>query len=151
MILFIYRSDFCSDSPDGSMLLNIKLYRNMREPDTIRINGGYTLFDNQFTITAKEKPFVISTIDNFVYPIRKNINEKITITEDQFNKTFRTFRSKIDSQFSEWGNKFYRFNNIKSVVRINNLKFYNLQFKVACVLRIIQKISETYSIPVLPH
>lgn len=34
---------------------------------------------------------------------------------------------------------------------MNDLKFHNLQFKVACLLRNIQKFSETYNIPVLPH
>lgn len=150
MILFISKSDFCSDSSDGSMFLNMKLYKKMHERDTIGIDGGYTLFVNQFTDMAKEKGYEFS-IDNFVYPIRKNINEKITITEDHFNKTFGSFRSKIENQFSELGNKFYRFNNNKSIVKMNNLKFYNLQFKVACLLKNIQKFSEIYNIPVLPH
>lgn len=64
------------------MFLNMKLYKKMHERDTIRINGGYTLFVNQFTETAKEKLYELSIIDNFVYPVCKNINEKTTITED---------------------------------------------------------------------
>lgn len=129
IILFISKSDFCSDSSDGSMFSNMKLYKKMHERDTIGIDGGYTLFVNQFTDMAKEKGYEFS-IDNFVYPIRKNINEKITITEDHFNKTFGSFRSKIENQFSELGNKFYRFNNNKSIVKMNNLKFYNLQLRL---------------------
>lgn len=150
MIIFISNSDFCSDSSDGSMFLNMKLYRKMHSHDIIGIDGGYTLFVNQFIDISSEKGYEFSH-NNFVYPIRKNINENITITENHFNNTFGSFRSKIENQFSEIGNKFHRFNNNKSIVKMNNIKHYNLQFKVACLLKNIQKFTELFNVPVLPH
>ncbi|KAG2209921.1 hypothetical protein INT45_002661, partial [Circinella minor] len=90
-------------------------------------------------------------LDNFVYPIRKNVNENLTITQEHFNKTFGSFRTKVENQFSEIGNKFYCFNNNKSIVKIDNVKFYNLQFRVACLLKNITKFVELFNIPILPH
>ena len=46
-----------------------------------------------------------------------------------------SFRTKVENQLSEIGNKFYRFNNNKSIIKIDNIKFYNLQFCVACLLK----------------
>ncbi|KAG2213748.1 hypothetical protein INT45_004654 [Circinella minor] len=89
--------------------------------------------------------------DHFVYPIRKNINENLTITEEHFNNTFGSFRTKIKNQFSEIANKFYGFNNSKSIAKIDNIKFYNLQFRGACLLKNINKFVKLFNIPVLPH
>lgn len=150
MILFISKSNFCSDSSDGTMFLNMRLYNKMDNKDTIAIDGGYTLFVEQFIDKSSEKGYEFSH-DNFVYPIRKNPGESLSISEDHFNKTFGSFRSKIENQFSELGNKFYRFNNNKSVTKMDNIKFYNLQFKVACLLKNIQKFTELFNVPVLPH
>ena len=150
MIIFISKSEFCTDSSDGSMFLNMKLYNKMNQNDTLAVDGGYTLFITQFTELANEKGYEFSN-DNFVYPIRKNINENLTITEEHFNNTFGSFRTKIENQFSEIGNKFYRFNNNKSIVKIDNVKYYNLQFRVACLLKNIKKFVELFNIPILPH
>ncbi|KAI9490693.1 hypothetical protein BDB00DRAFT_768312, partial [Zychaea mexicana] len=134
------------------MFLNMKLYHKMDDKDTIAIDGRYTLFVNQFVAgtIAVEKGYTYSD-SNFVYPIRKNVNESLSITENHFNKTFGSFRSKIENQFSELGNKFYRFNNNKSVVRMDNIKFYNLQFKVACLLKNISIFVDKFNVPILPH
>ncbi|KAG2216958.1 hypothetical protein INT45_007393 [Circinella minor] len=150
MIIFVSKSEFCSDSSDGSMFLNMKLYNKMNENDTLAVDGGYTLFITQFIELANEKGYEFSN-DNFVYPIRKNINENITITEEHFNNTFGSFRTRTKNQFSEIGNKFYRFNNNKSIVKMDNIKFYNLQFRVACLLKNINKFVELFNVPILPH
>ncbi|CDH61196.1 hypothetical protein RO3G_15406 [Lichtheimia corymbifera JMRC:FSU:9682] len=89
--------------------------------------------------------------NNFVYPIRKQKKVNLDATELHFNDVFGSFRSKIENQFSELGNKFHRFNNNKSVVKIDNIKFYNLQFRVACLLKNIQKFSDKFGIKVQPH
>ncbi|KAG2210630.1 hypothetical protein INT45_012088 [Circinella minor] len=125
MIIFVSKSEFCSDSSDGSMFLNMKLYNKMNENDTLAVDGGYTLFITQFIELANEKGYEFSN-DNFVYPIRKNINENITITEEHFN-------------------------NNKSIVKMDNIKFYNLQFRVACLLKNINKFVELFNVPILPH
>ncbi|KAG2217650.1 hypothetical protein INT45_004226, partial [Circinella minor] len=130
IILFVSKSEFCADSSDGSMFLNMKLYNKMNQNDTLAVDGGYTLFIRQFTELASEKGYEFNN-DNLVYPIRKNINENLTITEEHFNNTFGSFRTKIENQFSEIGNKFYRFNNNKSIVKIDIVNYYNLQFRVA--------------------
>ncbi|KAG2218406.1 hypothetical protein INT45_011594 [Circinella minor] len=150
IIIFVSKSEFCSDSSDGSMFLNMKLYNKMNENDTLAVDGGYTLFITQFIELANEKGYEFSN-DNFVYPIRKNINENITITKEHFNNTFGSFRTRIENQFSEIGNKFYRFNNNKSIVKMDNIKFYNLQFRVACLLKNINKFVELFNVPILPH
>ncbi|KAG2210433.1 hypothetical protein INT45_012095, partial [Circinella minor] len=151
MILFISKSEFCSDSSDGSMFLNMKLYNKININDTLAVDGGYTtLFITQFTELANEKGYDFNN-DNFIYPICKNINENLTITEEHFNNIFESFRSKIENQFSEIGNKFYRFNNNKSVVKMDNIEFYNLQFRVACLLKNISKFVKLFNIPILLH
>ncbi|KAG2211801.1 hypothetical protein INT45_009254 [Circinella minor] len=132
MVLIISKSEFCSGSSDGT------------------IDGGYTLFITQFIELANKKGYDFNN-DNFVYSICKNVNENLTITEEHFNKTSGSFRTKVENQFSEIGNKFYRFNNNKSIVKIDNVKFYNLQFRVACLLKNITKFVELFNIPILPH
>ncbi|KAG2217219.1 hypothetical protein INT45_013964 [Circinella minor] len=85
MIIYTSKSDYCSDSSDGSMFLNMKLYRKINTKDTIAIDGGYTLFVKQFVDLSASKNYKF-TDDNFVYPIQKNPGENLTITEDHFNK-----------------------------------------------------------------
>ncbi|CDH61583.1 predicted protein [Lichtheimia corymbifera JMRC:FSU:9682] len=150
MILFTSRSEYCAESSDGSMFLNMKLYQKMTNYDTLATDGGYSLFVNQFIEKASEKGYDFSK-NNFVYPIRKEINVNLDATELHFNDVFGSFRSKIENQFAELGNKFYRFNNNKSVVKMDNIKFYNLQFRMACLLKNIQKFSDKFGIKVQPH
>ncbi|EIE80622.1 hypothetical protein RO3G_05327 [Rhizopus delemar RA 99-880] len=85
----------------------------MDNKDTIAIDGGYTLFVEQFIDKSSEKGYEFSH-DNFVYPIRKNPGESLSISEDHFNKTFGSFR-------------------------------------IACLLKNIQKFTELFNVPVLPH
>ena len=77
MVLLISKSKLCSDSSDGSMFLNIKLYNKMTQNDILAIDGGYTLFITQFIELANEKVYDFNN-DNFVYPICKNVNEKFS-------------------------------------------------------------------------
>ncbi|GAA5811405.1 hypothetical protein MFLAVUS_004841, partial [Mucor flavus] len=66
----------------------------------------------------------------------------LTKTESHFNDVFGGFRSGIENQFSVLGSKFKRFNNNTNATKIDNIKFYNLQFKVACLLKNINKFVE---------
>ncbi|KAI7846677.1 hypothetical protein BDC45DRAFT_582018 [Circinella umbellata] len=59
MIICTSKSDFCSDSSDGSIFLNMKLYNKINTKDTIALHSGYTLFvkdphENQRTGTEPE-------------------------------------------------------------------------------------------------
>ena len=67
MIIYTSKSDYCSDSSDGSMFLNMKLYRKINTKDTIVIDGGCTLFVEQFVDLSTSKNYKF-TDDNFVYP-----------------------------------------------------------------------------------
>ena len=71
--------------------------------------------------------------------------------ERHFNDVFGSFRSKVENQFSEIGNKFNRFSNSYSIAKIDNIKFYNIQFRLACLLKNIQKFSDKFNINIQPH
>ncbi|KAI7856121.1 hypothetical protein BDC45DRAFT_422432, partial [Circinella umbellata] len=118
--------------------------------DTIALDGGYTLFIFQFIENANKIGFEFNN-NNLVYPIRKNINDNLSITEDHFNKTFGSFRSIIETQFLTIGGKFKRFNNSKTITKITKADHYNLQFKVACLLKNIHHFKELLNIPIYPH
>lgn len=150
IIIYISKSNFCTDCNDGTMFLDMKLYRKISNGDTIAVDGGYTLFINQFLENANKKGFLF-TSNNFIHPIRKNVNDNLSITEEHFNKTFGSFRSKIETQFSMIGGKFRRFNNSKTITKITKSDHYNLQFKVACLLKNIQKFVDLFNIPTYPH
>jgi len=91
------------------------------------------------------------TEDNFVYPIRKEIKSQMTEVDKHFNNVFGSFRSKIENTLGSIGNKFKRFSNNSSVVRMDNYHFYNLQLKVACLMYNIEHFSNIFNIKPLPH
>lgn len=150
MIIYISKSDFCADSSDGSMFLNMKLYRKINSYDVLATDGGYTLFINQLIDLSSEKGFNLNN-NNFIYPIRKEVNLDLSSDERHFNDVFGSFRSRIEAQFSDIGNKFLRFSNSNSTAKIDNIKFYNLQFKTACLLKNIQKFVEIFNINIQSH
>ena len=150
IVVNISNSDFCADNNDGLMFLHMNLYKKIHITDIIAVDGGYTLYINQFIEDANKKGFSFSN-NNFVYPIRKNPNETLTITEIQFNNTFGTFRSTIETQFANISGKYKRFNNCRSVTKITKSNHYNLQLKVACLLKNIQHFVSLFNIPILPH
>ncbi|KAG2227471.1 hypothetical protein INT45_007496 [Circinella minor] len=49
---------------------------------------------------SSEKGYDLSK-NNFIYPIRKEININLTADERHYNDVFGSFRSKIENQFSE--------------------------------------------------
>ncbi|KAI8875557.1 hypothetical protein K501DRAFT_163462, partial [Backusella circina FSU 941] len=119
--------------------------------DCIGCDGGYNLFIKQLEEICKAKSENILNDDNFVYPIRKEPGINLTSTEDRFNKTFGSFRSGIENQFSVLGSKFKRFNNNCNITKITDIKHYNIQFKTACLLKNIQKFIEKFNIIEQPH
>ncbi|KAI9247654.1 hypothetical protein BDA99DRAFT_419202, partial [Phascolomyces articulosus] len=120
--------------------------------DCIGFDGGYDLFIDKF-INQADDYNSNNKFDkrNFVYPIRKEQNIKRKITEIDYNKKFRSFRSGIENQFSVLASKFDRFNNNRAAIQISDIKYYNLQFRVACILKNIWKIVEDYNIEAKPY
>jgi hypothetical protein len=86
-----------------------------------------------------------------MYPIRKENNVNLSIDELHYNHKFGAFRSEIENQFSVIASKFNRFNNNTAAMQITDIKYYNLQFKVACLLKNIWQMVEMHDIEVLPH
>jgi hypothetical protein len=152
MIVNVSRSEFCSDASDGNMMLNMKIYRILNQTDCMACDGGYNLFIKKFEeICIEKSPNNIINDDNFVYPVRKEPGINLNKTESHFNDVFGSFRSGIENQFSVLGSKFKRFNNNTNATKIDNIKYYNLQFKVACLLKNTNKFVEKFNIIEQPH
>ncbi|EIE90695.1 hypothetical protein RO3G_15406 [Rhizopus delemar RA 99-880] len=118
--------------------------------DCIAMDGGYNLYINKFKEDSLNAGKEFSD-KNFVYPIRKENNKNLSASELQYNKRFGSFRSEIEDQFSVLASKFNRFNNNTSAMQTTDIKYYNLQFKVACLLKNMWKIVDKYNIEVQPH
>ncbi|KAG2212518.1 hypothetical protein INT45_013626 [Circinella minor] len=118
--------------------------------DCLAMDGGYNLYINKFKEESLNKGKDFSD-KNFVYPIRKENNKNLTAIELQYNKRFGSFRSEIENQFSVLASKFNRFNNNTSAMQITDIKYYNLQFKLACLLKNIWQMVDKYKIPSQPH
>lgn len=146
MIINVSKSEYCSDASDGNMMLNMKLYRILNKSDCIACDGGYNLFIKKLEEICIKKSSNILNDDNFVYPIRKEPGINLTNTEFHFNNVFGSFRSGIENQFSVLGSKFKRFNNNTNATKIDNIKYYNLQLRAACLLKNIHKFIEKFNI-----
>ena len=150
MILFISKTDKCGKGSDGTMFLDMKLYNKIHIGNCLGSDGGYNLYINQFKEQSLNAGKDFSD-KNFMYPIRKENNKDLLIDEIHYNKKFGSFRSEIEDQFSVLGSKFSRFNNNTAAMLITDIKYYNLQFRVACLLKNIWKMVEDYNIEIQPH
>ncbi|KAI9243149.1 hypothetical protein BDA99DRAFT_449402 [Phascolomyces articulosus] len=134
----------------GLLLLYHILYKKLNNLDCIGTDGGYDQYINTFIEDASNKGYDFNNY-NFQYPIRKEKDKKLTINEKNFNKKFGSFRSEIENQFSVLGSKFKRFSNNNSTLQLSDIKYYNLQFRVACLLKNINLMVEKYDIKEEPH
>ena len=150
MILYISNSEKCGIGNDGTMFINMKLYNKIHIGDCIAMVGGYNLFINQFKEQSLNAGKDFSD-KNFVYPIRKENDINLTASELHYNSVFGSFRSDIENHFSVLASKFNRFNNNTAALQITDMKYYNLQFRLACLLKNIWKMVEDYKIEVQPH
>jgi hypothetical protein len=150
MIILISNSDKCAESNDGKMFLDMKLYKKIHLADCLAMDGGYPLFINQFKEQSINAGYEFKDI-NFVFPARKEIDKDLTINELHYNKVFGSYRSTIENEFSVIGSKFERFNNNRSPVQVSDIKYYNLQFKVVCLLKNILNMVQNHNIEELPH
>lgn len=153
MITYVSNNEKCAIGNDGTMFLNMKLYRNkISEADCIAFDGGYDLFIEKFIDNADEYDCNNKfNTRNFMYPIRKEQNIKRKITEIDYNKKFGSFRSGIENHFSVLASKFDRFNNNRAAIQTSDIKYYNIQFIVACLIKNMVKMVQDYNIEEQPH
>jgi len=150
MVIAVSNSELCGVSSDGGMFLNMKIYNKINKRDVIAIDGGYTLFIKQFENLCKNKNIELNDY-NFFYPIRKEPNENLNKQEKHYNDVFGSFRSTIENQFCELGNKFKRFSNNNSTLKTDDYKYVNLQMKVAFLLKNIKIFTENFNIITQDH
>ncbi|KAI7854135.1 hypothetical protein BDC45DRAFT_424003, partial [Circinella umbellata] len=135
---------------DSKMFLNMSLYKFIDKKDLIAVDGGFTLFINQFEEICQEKGFDFND-NNFINPIRKEKNVDLNIQEKHFNKLYGSFRSLVENQFCEIHNKCKRFSNNNALLKATDYDIINLQFKTACLLKNIYKFCNLFSILTQPH
>ena len=149
-IINVSESLLCGISSDGGMMLNMKLYNKIYQQDCIAVDGGYTLFIKQFENLCKNKNINLDD-KNFFYPIRKEIGIALNHQEEHYNKVFGSFRSIVENQFKDLFNKFKRFNNNNSILKTDDIKYINLQLKVAFLLKNINNFSDKFNIIIQDH
>jgi Chromo (CHRromatin Organisation MOdifier) domain len=145
MIVYISNSEKCATNNDGTMFVKMKLEKVISKMDCVAVDGIYSIYIKDFL----EKTTCITKClnnDNFCYPMKKDNDENLNENEINFNKVFGSFRALIEHQFADIGRTFQRFNNCKAVPYMTNIKYYNIQFKVACLLRNIKLFVEKYNI-----
>ncbi|KAI7849172.1 hypothetical protein BDC45DRAFT_415429, partial [Circinella umbellata] len=129
----------------------INNYNNLNHfQDCIAVDGGYTLFIKQFENLCKNKNINLDD-KNFFYPIRKEIGIALNHQEEHYNKVFGSFRSIVENQFKDLFNKFKRFNNNNSILKTDDIKYINLQLKVAFLLKNINNFSDKFNIIIQDH
>jgi DDE superfamily endonuclease len=144
MALWVSKSASCQKNADGTMLLDMKLDRNVHELDCIAVDGGYTQYLNK-VVEVSDK----FSKQNFVHPVRKRRNKDLTEEESAYNSTFGSFRSQMESLFGDLGNIFEKHNNRKPVL-VAKKETYNLQMKLAFLLLNIKKMVALLKIPTEP-
>jgi hypothetical protein len=149
--IYVSESKPCKNYNDGQMFLNMKLENKLSEFECMAFDGGYHYYIEKFIENCDRKGNDNININNFMHPIRKQINVDLTSDEKLYNETFGSFRSKIEGCFGKLGSKFIRFNNNEKTTVITDVKIYNIQLKLSLLLLNIQKFCELYSISVKPH
>lgn len=146
MILYISNSKYCKNNVDGEMFLKMKLENIAEKEDCVAFDGGYYYYIEPFLEEHHDYDY-----QNFIYPYRRTRNIQLSNEKIEFNKMFGSYRSKIETIFADIGNKFNKFDNTKTVTKTTNIKGFNLQFKVACLLINIKKFIEKYNIEINEH
>lgn len=127
MILYISESEPYGKNNDGSMFVNMSIENKVDKMDCLALDGGYNLYINQIITNTELNNY------NFIYPIRKEKNINLNSTEIEYNEQFGSFRSKIETVFSDISFNFKRLNN-KKPIRTTNKTTFNLQLRIASVL-----------------
>jgi len=112
MAIFVSKSQSCKDHNDGTMLVEMEIGNKMQEVDCVGLDGGYT--QHIGNVLEKDSPL---TLANFCFPIRKKRLQPLHPEEAEFNTKFGSFRSMVESTFSELGTAFNKHNN-KDPIRV---------------------------------
>lgn len=133
MVLYVSDSLPCKNNNDDFMFINnVKLNTFLTFGDCLCFDGLYT--NTLDAVINKYNNIDLNiTKDNFIYPIRKQKKKELNIDEDLFNKNLSGYRSRIETYFSEVSKTFKRFDPYRNI-RVTQLKTYNLQLKLVCVL-----------------
>ena len=99
----------------------------MHKENCMALDGVYTLFLKQFENFCKERKYDL-TDNNFFYPIRKKNGINLNKQEEHYNKVFVSFRLIIENQFSKLHNKFKRFSNNNSMLKVDDIKYVTLHY-----------------------
>ena len=91
-------SEKCAIGNDGTTFLQTKLYKKISEADCLGMDGGYSLFIQKFKGNATNADYTFYD-RNFLHPIIKVPEQKMTNNETHFNNKFGSFRSAIEAQF----------------------------------------------------
>ncbi|KAI1288275.1 hypothetical protein EDD11_010048 [Mortierella claussenii] len=144
MALFVSKSSPCKDFADGTMLLAMKIDKKIHELDCIALDGGYPQFLRRLVDESDSL-----TLQNFAHPYRKKKNQDLTEEESQYNSTFGSFRSQIESLFGDLGSIFEKHNN-RAPVLVEKKQTYNLQLKLSLLLLNMKKMVIMLKIPEEP-
>ncbi|KAG2222130.1 hypothetical protein INT45_007566 [Circinella minor] len=150
IITHVSVSEKCAVGNDDIMFIQMKLYNKISEADCLGMDGGYNLFIQKFKDNGTDAGYGFYD-RNFLHPIRKELGQKLTLNETHFNNKFGSFHSSIEAQFSMFGSKFERFNNNRAALQISDIKYYNIQFHITCILTNIWRFVDKYDIEVQPH
>lgn len=151
MILYTSKSQKCAKGNDGSMFLQMGLYKKISKYDNICVDGGYTQYIDKFNEIAEQEGYNEFSRKNFNFPIRKEKNINLTNEEKIINNTIGSYRSLIEHEFSILTSTFKRFTNNRSALQISDIKIFNLQFRVACILKNIKLFMEKFNIKEESH
>lgn len=146
MILYTSKSEKCAMNNDGSMFINMDLHKKISTADVICADGGYNLYIDKFIEKAINDGYDEFKTRNFQIPIRKEKNKTLTSKEIILNQKIGSFRSEMENQFQQLTSIFKRFTNNRSSLQLSDIKVYNLQFRIACLLKNIRFFMEKFNI-----
>ncbi|KAI1286531.1 hypothetical protein EDD11_000330 [Mortierella claussenii] len=145
MVLFTSKSASCKDNNDGTMLVEMGIFKRIHEMDCVAVDGGYTqhigaLLEKEEELDAK----------NFAFPIRKKRMQPLHQEEATFNASFGGFRSMVENTFADLGRTFSKHNN-REPVRVTSKKEFNLSLRLCLLLLNVRNFATATAIEVLPH
>jgi hypothetical protein len=148
MAIFVSKSQSCKDHNDGSMLEEMLISKRIAQVDCVGLDGGYT----QHIGNVLEQESAL-TLANFCFPIRKRRLQPLHQEEAEFNTMFGSFRSMVESTFSELGTAFSKHNN-KDPIRVDSKREFNMNLRLCLLLLNIKNFVDLVKIQglkELPH
>ncbi len=134
---------------DGAMFQEFKPDRYLVKSDVLCSDGGYTLHIDNVLEDNETRGGGLSRL-NFCNPIRKINNTDFKLDEVQYNEKFGSFRSKIETAFSNIGSTFLKFSSLAKH-RISNWNVFNLQLRFVCLLLNIRTAISFFNLDFLPR